>query len=308
MKFNFKFVLLNVILLNLLTLTQPVFCLEENESSVNDKIASVGFDKYFRKDSEEEIKEFFANIDKYTENNNYKKLKNVLSRNFINNDGFDYSLFLKSLKDGIDLYTNRKSETKILDFNVMENYASVHVIETGEATSVKDSKDNLGKSTILLKTEVYYTLCRENGKWKILSANTVDENFLILYGCAKSMYFSLNAPMNVKADSEYTATLSFRPENGYVYISSISQEPIVYPVPKTKDIFRPVKPDGVLERIFTSNTSDYNEYVIASIGITMPQIASNSDINVNLAGSAYVIKRVNVFNTKKFEKNTANQK
>ena len=308
MKLNFKFILLTTVLLNLFLQPQAVWCQEENENLINEKIASVGFDKYFKKDSEVEIKEFFANIDKYIQNNNYKKLKTVLSKNFVNNDGFDYSLFLKSLKDGGDLYTNRKSDTKILDYNVLENYATVHVIESGEAVSVKDSKDNLGKSIILLKSEVYYTLCRENGKWKILSANTVDENFLILYGCAKSMYFSLNAPMNVKADSEYTATLSFQPQNGFVYVSSISQEPIIYPVPKTKDIFKPVKPDGILERIFTSNKSDYNEYVIASIGITKPEMASNSDFNINLVGSAYVIKRVNVLDAKKFEKNNSDKK
>lgn len=308
MKLYIKFILLTAVLLNFISQPQTVFGQTDNEVSENEKIASVGFEKYFKKNSDEEIKEFFAAIDKYLESNNFKKLKTVFSKDFVNNDGFDYSLFLKSLKDGEDTYTNRKSDTKILGYNIMENYATVHVVENGEATSVKDSKDNLGKSTVIFQSEVYYSLFKEDGKWKIISANTVNENFIILYGCAKSMYFSLNAPMNVKADSEYTATLSFHPENGYAYISSISNEPIIYPVQKTKDIFKPVKPDGILERIFTANKSGYNEYVIASVGITTPEINGDNNVNIKLTGSAYVIRRVNVLNVKNFESKGSKQK
>lgn len=296
MKLYLKITLLLVVIINLFVQQQV---LAQNEDYINEKLASIGFGKYFNKDPKEEIQEFFANIDKYSDLNNFKKIKSYFSKDFVNNDGFDYSLYLKSMKDSSDTYTNRKSKTKILDIQIMENYATVHVEENGEATTLKDSKDNLGKGTIILKAEIYYTLKKDGRNWKILSANTVKENCMILFGEAKKMYFSLNAPMQVKADTEYTATLSFQPLSDCVYMSSISTEPIIYPVPKTKDVFKAVKPDGVLERIFRANSNNYNEYVIASIGITKPEVVSDAALNIKLVGAAYVLNRVNIFPSSK---------
>ena len=48
-----------------------------------------------------------------------------------------------------------------------------------------------------------------------------------------------------------------------------------------------------MERLFTSNTDNVNEYIIASIGLTR---AAVEDLNVKLSltGFGYTIKRVNV--------------
>jgi len=269
------------------------------EAYINEKLASIGFGKYITKDPKDEIVQLFANIDKYSDNGDIKRLRYFFSKDFINNDGFDYTTYLKSVKDGADTITNRKSKTEILDINVFENYAIVHVKENGEATTVKESPDNLGKGILILNAEIYYTLQKEGRSWKILSANVVDEVCRMLYGDAKNMYFSLNTPMQVKENAEYTATLSFNQIPGSVAMSSISSEPIIYPVPKNKDIFKTVKQDGVLERIFKANSTGYNEYVIASVGITKPEMLSDGAVNVRVIGTAYVLKRVNIFSVSK---------
>jgi len=269
------------------------------EAYINEKLASIGFGKYINKDPKDEIIQLFANIDKYSDSGDIRRLRYFFSKDFINNDGFDYNIYLKSVKEGADTITNRKSKTEILDINVFENYAIVHVKENGEATTVKESPDNLGKGILILNAEIYYTLQKEGRSWKILSANVVDEICRMLYGEAKNMYFSLNTPMQVKENSEYTATLSFNQIPGCVAMSSISSEPIIYPVPKNKDIYKTVKQDGVLERIFKANNSGYNDYVIASVGITKPEMLPDGAVNVRVIGTAYILKRVNIFSVSK---------
>ncbi|MCM1340017.1 MAG: hypothetical protein NC191_10135, partial [Muribaculaceae bacterium] len=51
--------------------------------------------------------------------------------------------------------------------------------------------------------------------------------------------------------------------------------------------------DNILERLFTSNYDNANEYVIASIGLTKTDICDLS-IKLSLTGFGYAIKRVNV--------------
>ena len=53
--------------------------------------------------------------------------------------------------------------------------------------------------------------------------------------------------------------------------------------------------DNILERIFTSNSQDANEYVVASIGLTKAAVC-NLDVKLSLTGFGYHIKRVNVVN------------
>lgn len=277
--------------------------LAQDESYINEKLSSIGFGKGANKDVKDEITELFEDFDKYSDTVNMRKIKSFFSKDFINNDGFDYSLYMKSIKDGADLITNRKSKTEILSIDVCENYVIVHVKEYGEAETAKDSADKLGKGILIVYAEVYYTLQKEGNNWKILSANVVDEICKMLYGEAKNIYFFLNTPMQVKEDTEYTATLSFQLAPDCVAMSSISSEPIVYPVPKNKDVFKPVNQDGVLERIFRANTSRHNEYAIASVGITKPELMSAGTVNVKLIGTAYIIKRVNVFSVTKNIKN-----
>jgi len=297
MKFCLKLFLSAAVLFYGLSYTGAAFA--QDESSVSEKLSSIGFGKSSNKDVKTEIVEFFGELDKCSDSANMHKLKSFFSKDFINNDGFDYSLYMKSVKDGAKLITNRKSKTEISDIEVFENYVIVHAVEYGEAETLKESDDKLGKGIIIIKADVYYTLQKEGRNWKILSANVVDEICKMLFGEAKNIYFFLNTPMGVKEDAEYTATLSFQLPSGCVAMSSISSEPIIYPVPQNRDVFKAVNKEGVLERIFRANTANHNEYAIASVGITKPELISEGTVNVRLVGTAYILKRVNVYSCSK---------
>jgi hypothetical protein len=63
--------------------------------------------------------------------------------------------------------------------------------------------------------------------------------------------------------------------------------------------------ENTLERLFTANNVNANEYVVASIGLTKTDI-SDTSIKLSLTGFGYTIKRVNIVpkagnNTKKEE-------
>lgn len=267
----------------------------EDEATINERIASVGFGKFFTADPQKEITNLFKKLDSYNEKSDIKKTKMLYSEDFVNNDGFDKTMYMKAVKSGYTSYENKKVTTKINSISVNDSYAVVHVTENGEAETVKPSDDIGDKGQIIASADVYYYLQKINKKWQITSANVVDENFSILYGYAKNVYFALNVPNQIKANSEYTATLSFAPMKDVLVSASINHEPIIYPTPTTSKAFKTVNSDGVLERIFTANSDNYNEYVIASIGLSRPKMVAQNSYNIQLEGTAFVIRRVNVF-------------
>lgn len=296
--FNLKKVVLKIFVITIIAFSANSVYADTNEDvvSIDDRIAAVGFEKIFTGDPQKEITNLFKKLDSYTEKKDLKKIKSLFSDDFVNNDGFDIDVYMKSMKSGFTSYENRKVTTKINSISVNDNYAVVHVTENGEAETPQNNNNGVTDSGLVLASaNVYYYLQRDGHKWKIFSANVLDESCSILYGAAKNIYFSLNVPTQVKASSEYTASLAFAPMKDMLVSAALSSEPVIYPLPVSKEAFRTVKNDGVLERIFTANSDNYNEYVIASIGISKPKMLSPTDFKLELAGTAFVVRRVNIF-------------
>ena len=127
----------------------------------------------------------------------------------------------------------------------------------------------------------------------ILGFEVVDETTSMLYGSAKDLDIKLSVPTVIYPGVDYTAVLEFEPPKETFVIASISSDVVEYPQKQTKEVFRLLPEDNILERIFTSNTQNMNEYVIASIGLTKTTITDTS-LNLNLTGFGYAIRRVNV--------------
>ncbi|MBQ2644912.1 nuclear transport factor 2 family protein [bacterium] len=284
-----------IIFIMFCTTSSISFSVEEDSVSIDEKIASVGFGKIFASEPQKEITNLFKKIDYYTEKQDLKKIREFYSDDFVNNDGFDIDTYMKSVKAGASIYCNIKIESKINSVSVNGNYAVVHVTENAEAETVKPTEGIDGSGLVIASADIYYYLQNNGRKWKIVSANVIDENHSILYGYAKNIYFSLNTPTQVKSNTEYTSSLTFAPIKDILVSASLASQPIVNPLPLIREPFKTVKNDGVLERIFTANTDGYNEYTIASICIAQPQMVSQENINFKINGAAFVIRRVNVF-------------
>lgn len=274
---------------------QPILADETDEVSVDDRIAAVGFGKVFSSDPQKEILNIFKKLDSYTEKQDLKKLKLLYSEDYVNNDGYDIDTYMKSVKNGFSSYKIKNLFTKVNNIAINDDYAVVHVTETGEAETLKPVEGIDGNGLIISTADVYYYLKRQNGKWKIASTNIMDETCSILYGAARSVYFSINVPSQVKSGSEYTISLAFAPMKEVFVAASLFSSPIIYPMNLPKTDFKAIKGDGVLERLVTANSDNYNEYAVATIGMTSPKMIADNQYELETTGSAIVMRRVNVF-------------
>ena len=124
----------------------------------------------------------------------------------------------------------------------------------------------------------------------------------MLYGQAKDLNIQLTAPNEIEANKEYCATLEFVPPQNTIAIASIASDIVEYPQKPTQEVFRAMPEDNILERLFTSNTQNKNEYIVASIGLTQTAVCDLS-LKLSLTGFGYTIKRVNVTPVKNGENN-----
>ena len=58
--------------------------------------------------------------------------------------------------------------------------------------------------------------------------------------------------------------------------------------------------DNILERFFTSNKDNVNEYAVASVGITRAENYTDDKIRVYMGGLAFIMTRINVIPENKY--------
>lgn len=239
---------------------------------------------------EKAVKNVILSQFKYANRGNFNKFISTFDSDYVNSDGFDLKIYSDLVKDIWSTYNNLHYSVKIKDVSVDEDTAVVNVTEYTTA-NLKLTENCLGE--LDSQSESTYYLRKTNGKWKVFSDSVSDETTKMLYGEARNLDIKLTVPVIVDANEEYTASLEFITPNNMVAIASIAADKVEYPQPKTKEVFRAMPEDHILERLFTANNDNANEYVIASIGLTQTDICDLS-IKMSLTGFGYVIKRVNV--------------
>lgn len=255
------------------------------------------FNLHIFKNDTKEIKSLLNSQVRYANRTNFKKFISTYDKEYINADGFNLETYSKLVKEIWETYDKIEYGIKIKDIDVENDTATVALLETSYA-DLYATKDMEG----VLKSEadsVYY-LKKTDGKWKVVSDEVKTETTSMLYGEAKDLDIKLTAPQEVEANTEYTASLEFTPPVGSLAIASIANDKVTYPQPQTEEVFRKLPEDNILERLFTSNSDNRNEYVIASIGLTKADICDLS-IKLSLTGFGYQITRVNVVPQKRKE-------
>lgn len=254
----------------------------------------------FDNKDETAIKNLLKSQVKYANKTNFNKFIKTYDETYINSDGFNLDTYSNIVKDIWSTYDNIKYDIQIKKINVKDNTASVELIETSDA-KIKLSDVYSGELKSVADS-IYYIKKNNNGKWKVISDKVVDETTSMLYGTAKNLDVKLSVPNKIDANMDYTATLEFIPPYGTIAMASIASDLVEYPQKPTKEVFRAMPEDNILERIFTSNNQNLNEYVVASIGLTKSMI-SDMEIKIHLTGFGYVIKRVNVVPKKEKDNN-----
>lgn len=238
----------------------------------------------------------------FANNHNLKGIKEIYSPNFVNSDGFKNDIYFKLIEETWKTYPDISYRTEIKNIEFTENYATVFVTETAIATPKEQIGEFEAVGELYSVSKCVYFLEKQGRKWLISSEKIVEETSTLRYGDARFINISLNTPKQIGAGKDYTATLKVDAPQNSVVIASISKENIIYPQAKSEDSFRKMPDDNILERFFTSNTNNVNEYAIASIGITRAENYDENHIKVYMGGLAFIMTRVNVIPENKFIK------
>ena len=242
------------------------------------------------------VVKFFQEHVYYANKNSIEDFLRLYSTQYISNDGFKLDSTTELFTDLWKQYNGIKYKNNVNSVAFYGDTAVVNVSETATAAIANDDKKGELKSFV----DVIYYLQRKGKSWIITGENVLTEEIVISWGDAKSVAMYLEAPQLVGAGEEYSAKLYIAPPTGIFAIGSISTEIVSYPQKPQKDVFKKFASDYSLERLFTANTKNTNEYVVASIGYSRPTMSQASGFNMNLAGYACLIRRVNVVPENKY--------
>lgn len=240
---------------------------------------------------------------KYANRTDFKRFIKTYDTKYVNSDGFNLDIYSKLVQDIWKNYNNIKYSIEIKNITVSGNKAKVELIETSFADIPLLEKY---KGELNSRADSIYYLEKIDGDWKIVSDEVLDEMTSILYGDAKDLEIKLTVPNKIDANEEYCATLEFTPPQDTMAIASIASDLVQYPQKPTEEVFRALPEDNVLERLFTANNQNTNEYIIASIGLTKTSVC-NMNLQLSLTGFGYAMRRVNVIPTGNGESNDKNK-
>ena len=269
---------------------------EENDVKVKEKnlIQRIGLREKFKRSPESQIQSFFKKYTKYSEKNEFEKLKGLYSDVYLNNDGFDKQTLFKVMQQASAAYKNVDYNTEILSISVNGPYATVKIHETatGETVEKASQVNDYG----FITSDLYFSnyLRKEDGNWKIISSNIESEQVALKYGEARNMDVIIQSPQVIPQNSDYEVSVRIKSPDGVLVVGSIVNEPIKFPQEQAKDVLRAVKYEE-LARILKSNSDGYNEYTAVSLGLTRPRIEPPSVV-IDMTGMAIVMSRVNVLN------------
>lgn len=252
---------------------------------------------------ERAVKRLLKSQVRYANKMDFDKFIKTYDSKYSNSDGFNLDVYSSLVKDIWKTFDNIKYDIEIKNISIDGNKAQVEVVEKSFA-DIEMSKAYEGKLRSCANT--IYKLEKINGKWKVVSDTILDETTSMLYGSAKNLDIKLTVPNEIEANKEYCATLEFIPPQETMAIASIAADIVEYPQKPTEEVFRALPEDNILERLFTSNNKNANEYVVASIGLTKTAICDLS-MKLSLTGFGYTIKRVNVIHPQNGEESVKNE-
>lgn len=290
------------VLITLLGLTIISTCtLPANASFMSESRAKIQHAK-IEKNNYKDIESLFKRQDAFLTKYDIEGIKKLYGDNFINNDGYNKEVYFSLVKETWETYPDITYTTLIKNIRLSGNYATVETYETAVATTSTDEEviDTVGE--LYSTSNCIYHLEKISGHWLITGEDVLDEYSTLKYGDARFVKMDFSSPEMVSAGNSYTAKLTVDLPADRIVIASINQEKIVNPATKPEEKYRRLPEEQVLERIFTANTDNLNEYNVASIGITQTEPVSAENVRVYMNGLAFIMRRVNVVPKNNFAK------
>lgn len=228
------------------------------------------------------------------------ELKSLYSDNYTSNDGYTKENLFSLFKDTWKNHPDIKYDMSITKIQLNGDYATVKTLLKTTATTAEPSEITKDTGYLNIASETIFHVKKIGKSWKIYAEDTLSEKIYLLYGSCKDMDIQFFAPELVKADSEYTASLKIPSQFAKFAMGSIKNELIVYPEAETKDIFKSISTNGILERVLKSNTTCNNETASAYVAFTEPFFDKANNIELKVSGLALIMQRVNVIPQSQF--------
>ena len=257
------------------------------------------------KSDEAQIRDILKNLTKYSNEHDVEKIISLYDKSYRSFDGFEYDTFKKMLQETFKAYDDISYKSDVESINLYGDKAVANLIDRTKATLVSKKAQEKFKemsdpelNSGLLEGECNYSIYLQkiNNEWKIVGDNVISEVTSVKYGSAKEYPMEFLAPLTTPKDEEYCLTLKMPVEKGVKVVAALGKEEILYPSVEPEDIFRKLPKDGILERIVRANKNGYNEYAMASVGITKISAAPDLSLfEIKMTGLAFLMQRVNVY-------------
>jgi hypothetical protein len=241
-------------------------------------------DKY--KVEQQEIESLLGDIETQWNAHNLDAVMNFYHDDYVNNDGLDKNAVKELTKDFWKTYPDAKSSSKTKQIRVEGKFSTVESRDKAIGSTAREMP-GIGTKGVLSSISEGQLYLRKFGKdWKIVGDRIDYEKVRVAFGSATDLATSFIAPEQVKSGQEYSARLKVDLPKDLIAVGSITSEPLKYPQPPHQDQWRPIE-NQILERIIHANTSNHNELLMATIGIT-------DKTRSNLKGLTYLTRRLNV--------------
>ncbi|HSA07533.1 MAG TPA: nuclear transport factor 2 family protein [Candidatus Gastranaerophilales bacterium] len=269
------------------------------ENNTDNKVYYTCFISQELAEEAQQLNIFLSNYFKAFKTNNINELKEFYAPDYISGDGFNKDKVIQLIQESWKITPNLNYTAKIEDLRFDKNFATIeiHEILTGNTKEKSDITGDNGVVKSVVRS-LFYLRKYGNG-WKIVSDKTLYEETSIKYGKAKDLNINLFAPEQVFSDKHYTISLQAEIPESMLAISSITKESLTYPKEKPEEIFRQIPTETkILERFVQANNKSQNELAVAAVSYCSIQKDSFKTPQIDFAGTAILIKRVNVLNLK----------
>ncbi len=235
-----------------------------------------------------EIESVLKNIETQWNAHNLEGVMANYADDYVNNDGLDKKAVTELTKEFWKTYPDARSNSKTKQIRVEGNFATIESRDTATGSTAKEMPGIGTKGDLNSVSEGQLYMRKYGTAWRIVGDRIDYEKVRVAFGLAKQLDALFIAPEQVKSGNQYSAKLEVKlpPELGAV--GSITSQPLQYPQITPNDAWRPIDSDThTLERMLPANTSNHNELLMATVGIT------NASKN-SLMGISFLTRRLNV--------------
>jgi hypothetical protein len=234
-----------------------------------------------------EIENLLNDIEAQWNAHSLDKVMGYYADDYINNDGLDKKAVSELTQEFWKTYPDAKSASQTKQIRIEGNFATVESRDTAVGTTaINPAHDTSLTGDLSSVSEGQLYLKKVGTSWRIIGDRIDYEKVRVAYGLAKNLNVSFTAPEQVKSGRSYSAKIEVEVPSGYIAVGSITSQPLEFPQHTPGEIWRQMD-EHTLERILPANTSNKNELLMATIGIT--------DIGKhNLVGIELLTRRMNV--------------